>query len=60
MSQHLVLAGGGHSHALLLHRWAQHPHRRPEGLITLVTRQAPLFIPVWCQELLPGSIHATR
>ena len=22
----LLLAGGGHSHALLLKRWAMHPH----------------------------------
>ena len=36
----LVLAGGGHSHALLLHRWAMHPRHRPEGLITLVNRSS--------------------
>ena len=40
MSQHLILAGGGHSHALLLRRWAMQPHRRPQGLITLVNRQS--------------------
>ena len=34
----LVLAGGGHSHALLLRRWAMRPEQRPKGLITLVSR----------------------
>ena len=52
MSQHLVLAGGGHSHALLLHRWAQHPHRRPEGLITLVTRQSTTLY----SGMVPGIV----
>ena len=32
--------GGGYSHALLLRRWAMQPHRRPQGLITLVNRQS--------------------
>jgi selenide,water dikinase len=35
---HLVLAGGGHSHALLLRRWAMRPRRRPRARITLVSR----------------------
>ena len=26
----LLLAGGGHSHALLLKRWAMQPERRPQ------------------------------
>ena len=34
----LLLAGGGHSHALLLKRWAMRPERRPKKSITLVNR----------------------
>ena len=35
----LVLAGGGHSHALLLQRWAMAPSSRPAlGAITRVSR----------------------
>jgi selenide,water dikinase len=35
----LVLAGGGHSHALVLRQWALHPGSRPShGSITLVSR----------------------
>ena len=34
----LLLAGGGHSHALLLKRWAMQPERRPPQSITLVNR----------------------
>ena len=38
---HLVLAGGGHSHALLLRMWAMDPKRRPAGsLISLVSRHS--------------------
>ncbi|WP_235300018.1 FAD-dependent oxidoreductase [Synechococcus sp. GFB01] len=35
---HLLLAGGGHSHALLLRRWAMRPRLRPRARITLVSR----------------------
>jgi len=38
--QHLILAGGGHSHALLLRRWAMQPRRRPRAWITLVSRSS--------------------
>ena len=34
----LVLAGGGHSHALLLRRWAMRPEKRPDGLVILVSQ----------------------
>ncbi len=37
---HLVLAGGGHTHALILMRWAKKPHLRPQGVITLVNRDS--------------------
>ena len=36
----LVMAGGGHTHALVLRRWAMRPKLRPKGLITLVTRNS--------------------
>ena len=37
----LLLAGGGHSHALLLRMWAMRPERRPKHcLISLVSRQS--------------------
>lgn len=40
---HLVLAGGGHTHALVLRRWCMHPHRRPPATrITLVSRHSTL------------------
>ena len=34
----LLLAGGGHSHALLLKRWAMQPRFRPDRLIVLINR----------------------
>ncbi len=40
---HLVLAGGGHTHALVLRRWIMHPHLMPGGLITLITRNSTTF-----------------
>ena len=33
-----MLAGGGHSHALVLRRWAMRPGSRPHAWITLVSR----------------------
>lgn len=48
----LVLAGGGHSHALLLRRWAMHPHKRPPGLITLVSRSSTALY----SGMVPGLI----
>ena len=40
MSDHLVLAGGGHTHALVLLRWAMHPKLKPAGMITLVNQSS--------------------
>jgi selenide,water dikinase len=37
---HLLLAGAGHTHALLLRRWAHRPRQRPAARITLVSRSA--------------------
>ena len=34
----LLLAGGGHSHALLLKRWAMRPAVRPQRRIVLINR----------------------
>ena len=48
----LVLAGGGHSHALLLRRWAMHPRQRPKGLITLVNRSSTTLY----SGMVPGLI----
>jgi selenide,water dikinase len=40
---HLLLAGGGHTHALVLRRWLMQPHRRPlASRISLVSRHSSL------------------
>ena len=39
-SDHLVLAGGGHTHALVLLRWAMNPKLKPAGMITLVNKSS--------------------
>lgn len=48
----LLLAGGGHSHALLLRRWAMRPKQRPKGLITLVNRSSTTLY----SGMVPGLI----
>ena len=48
----LVLAGGGHSHALLLRRWAMRPKQRPKGLITLINRSSTTLY----SGMVPGLI----
>ncbi len=40
LSNHLVLAGGGHTHALLLLRWAMNSRLKPAGMITLVNQSS--------------------
>lgn len=49
---HIVLAGGGHSHALILLRWAMKPQLRPKGLITLVSRYSTTLY----SGMIPGLI----
>ena len=48
----LVLAGGGHSHALVLRRWAMQPSKRPSNLITLVGRTSTALY----SGMVPGLI----
>ena len=48
----LVLAGGGHSHALVLRRWAMQPSKRPNELITLVSRTSTALY----SGMVPGLI----
>ena len=52
VEQHLILAGGGHSHALLLRRWAMQPRHRPQGLITLVNRYSSTLY----SGMVPGLV----
>ncbi len=54
-AEHLVLAGGGHSHALLLKRWAMNPHVKPVGLITLVNRSSRLLYSGMVPGLIAGN-----
>jgi len=50
---HLVLAGGGHSHALLLRMWAMEPGHRPAGsLISLVSRHSTALY----SGMVPGLV----
>lgn len=48
----LVLAGGGHSHALLLRRWAMRPEQRPDGLVILVSQRSTTLY----SGMVPGLI----
>ena len=50
----LILAGGGHSHALLLKSWAMRPVRRPKHSITLVNRTSTALY----SGMVPGLIAA--
>ena len=48
----LVLAGGGHSHALVLKRWAMQPEKRPKRSIVLVNRTSTALY----SGMVPGLI----
>ncbi len=51
----LLLAGGGHSHALVLRLWAMEPARRPAGtLITLVNRASTALYSGMVPALVAG------
>jgi selenide,water dikinase len=53
MRQHLILAGGGHTHALVLRMWAMESRRRPaDTLITLVSRQSTALY----SGMVPGLV----
>ena len=48
----LLLAGGGHSHALLLKRWAMHPRTCPKRALILVNRASTALY----SGMVPGLI----
>ncbi|MEB3184946.1 MAG: FAD-dependent oxidoreductase, partial [Cyanobacteriota bacterium] len=50
--EHLVLAGGGHTHALVLRMWAMQPRRRPHAWITLVNRRSTALY----SGMVPGLV----
>ena len=51
-AEHIVLAGGGHTHALLLRRWIMNPKTKPKGLVTLINRDSTTFY----SGMIPGLI----
>lgn len=51
-NQQIILAGGGHSHALVLRKWAMNTRLRPEGTITLIDRNSITLY----SGMLPGLI----
>jgi selenide, water dikinase len=51
-AEHLILAGGGHSHALVLRMWAMRPKRRPDAWITLVSRSSTALY----SGMVPGLV----
>ena len=54
---HLLLAGGGHSHALLLRQWAMRPSTRPAvEAITLVSAQPTSLYSGLIPACLSGSV----
>ena len=50
----LVLAGGGHSHSLLLKQWAMRPKRRPKRRIVLVNRHGSALYSGMVPALIAG------
>ena len=56
-SRQLLLAGGGHSHALLLLRWLMRPALRPPGtLVTLVNRSSTALYSGTLPALVAGLV----
>ncbi len=56
----LVLAGGGHSHALVLRRWAMQPSKRPKASITLVSRTSTALYSGMVPGLIAGIYERDR
>ena len=50
----LLLAGGGHSHALLLKRWAMRPALRPDRLVMLINRSSTTLYSGMVPALIAG------
>ncbi len=59
-NNHLILAGGGHTHALILRRWAMKPDLRPQGLITLVNRSSRTLYSGMVPGLIAGYYHESE
>ena len=58
---HLVLAGGGHSHALLLRRWLMRPQLRPaQTLVTLVSRHSTALYSGTVPALVAGLVQRSE
>ena len=57
---HLVLAGGGHTHALVLRRWCMQPSLRPKGLITLINRTSSTLYSGMVPGLIAGNYSFTE
>ena len=50
----LLLAGGGHSHALLLKHWAMHPQLRPDRMVVLINRCSTALYSGMVPSLIAG------
>lgn len=58
LASHLVLAGGGHSHALLLQQWLMRPQLRPaRSQITLVNRHSTALYSGTLPALVAGLVQ---
>ncbi len=53
----LLLAGGGHSHALLLKRWAMQPHLRPDHMVVLINRCSTALYSGMVPSLIAGLVQ---
>jgi selenide,water dikinase len=52
----LLLAGGGHSHALLLKRWAMQPQLRPDRMVVLINRCSTALYSGMVPSLIAGLV----
>ena len=53
----LLLAGGGHSHALLLKRWAMQPQLRPNRMVVLINRCSTALYSGMVPSLIAGLVQ---